>query len=358
MEKVEIIIIGAGVVGLATAKACAEAGKEVVIIEANANIGQGISSRSSEVIHAGLYYPSESLKAKFCVEGNRLLYSYCKQRRIPFKKVGKLVVAQAGQEPQLTALYQQAVKNSVEVEWLSGHQAQQIEPELQCSAAIYSPSTGIIDSHQYMLSLLADAEASGAMLALNCRVEKGELQPDGIKVTLADGAEVLAQRVINCAGLGAVNLAHSFPAQQKLPTAFLAKGNYFKLNGKAPFTHLVYPLPSEAGLGIHLTMNLNQQIRFGPDVEWVDNEEYLVQDSRCDRFYESIRQYWPNLPENSLSADYAGIRPKIVSSEQASVDFCIHNYQFENQVRLIHLFGIESPGLTASLAIANHLLKL
>lgn len=361
IEQTEAIVIGAGVIGLACARALAGRGIETLILEQHEDFGQETSSRNSEVIHAGLYYPSDTLKARFCVEGNRKLYDYCSTRGISYKRCGKLIVAtQEAQIAHLRKLQEQAIQNGVsDTCMLDRHEAQALEPTLHCVAALHSPSTGIVDSHALMLSLLGDAEAHGAVFSPHSTVRAIEARKGAIRLEVASGgAEMLLETglVINAAGLSAVALAHTIEgyAPSLVPSAYLAKGNYYALVGRSPFSHLVYPVPEEGGLGVHLTLDLGGQARFGPDVEWIDRVDYSVDPRRADRFYAEVRKYWPELPDDSLMPAYSGIRPKISGPGSPAADFLIQGPESHGIVGLVNLFGIESPGLTACLAIAEH----
>ncbi|WP_257305279.1 NAD(P)/FAD-dependent oxidoreductase [Geothrix campi] len=361
MERVDCIVIGAGVVGLALARHLALAGREVVVLEAEDRIGTGISSRNSEVIHAGLYYPAGSLKARLCVAGNRALYSFCKARRVDHRRCGKLIVAtDASQVDDLRKLRARAERNGVlDLQWLEGEDARLLEPQLHCAAALLSPSTGIVDSHGLMRALCLDAEAAGATVVLKSPVTGGLDTAEGLKVEVggAEPMSLLAERVFNCAGLGALALARTFvgirlQALPPLPRQF-AKGNYFSLAGAAPFSRLVYPLPDQNHLGVHLTLDLAGQARFGPDVEWIDHEDYDVDPRRAEGFYAEVRKYWPGLPAGSLQPAYAGIRPKLHGPGEFAPDFLIQREDAHGVPGLVNLFGIESPGLTACLALAE-----
>jgi len=359
METVDCIVIGAGVVGLATARALARAGREVVILEATSAIGQGVSSRSSEVIHAGIYYPTGLLKTRVCVAGRDMLYRFCEDFSVPHRRCGKLIVATSDAErPKLDAIRAQAEANGVsDLRPISVAEAHELEPALSCVAALLSPSTGIIDSHAYMAALLGDAEAHGAMLALNTPVLSGRVELDGIVVETG-GTEPMtlkAKLVVNAAGLGAQAVAASLrgmPAE-KIPPRHLAKGNYFSLAGRAPFSRLIYPIPEPGGIGVHLTLDTAWQARFGPDVEWIDALDYSVDPRRGDAFYAVIRRYWPGLDDGALQPAYAGIRPKIERPGGVTTDFMIQTAETHGIPSLVNLFGIESPGLTSSLAIAD-----
>ena len=361
MERVECIVVGAGVVGLALARRLSMEGREVVILEAEDRFGTGISSRNSEVIHAGIYYAPGSLKARLCVEGNRALYVYCQRRGVAHARCGKLIVAT---EPaQLAALEQIQAKaraNGVEeLRWLDRVEACRLEPRLRCVAALFSPSTGIVDSHGLMKALLQDAEAAGASLVLRSPFLRGWAVSGGLELEVggAEPMELRAEHVFNCAGLQAQTVAASIEGLRTdtLPPLRLAKGNYYGLAGQAPFTHLVYPVPEAAGLGVHLTLDLGGQARFGPDVEWVDRLDYDVDPARAEAFYGEIRRYWPELPEGALQPAYAGIRPKLQGPGEPAVDFLIQGPEAHGVPGLVNLLGIESPGLTACLALAEHL---
>jgi len=359
---VETIVAGAGVVGLATAAALARAGHETIVLERDKNIGQGVSSRNSEVIHAGIYYTPGSLKAKLCVLGKKLLYDYCNERNIAHKKTGKLIVATESSEIEaLSMLLQKASDNGVhDIEKITGKDAITMQPGLQCVAALNSPSTGIVDSHSFMLSLQADLESHEGSVVCHSEVSTIDKSGKFFTVTLTDGTSVSAKNIINSTGLQSVSLARTVIAADKTstPTARYAKGNYFKLAAPAPFNRLIYPAPVVGGLGIHLTIDLAGQKRFGPDVEWLNDESgstinYQVDPSRSRKFYTAIRKYWPDLPDNSLVPDYAGVRPKIEWPTAREVDFEISTERQHGVSGLVNLFGIESPGLTASLAIAE-----
>jgi L-2-hydroxyglutarate oxidase LhgO len=356
VEKLDAVVIGAGVVGLAIARALALAGREVVILESEDAIGTHTSSRNSEVIHAGIYYPKGSLKARSCVAGKELLYEYCVSHGVPHRRCGKLIVAtDEKQLDELKGIQAKAHANGVpDVVWMSRNQALALEPELRCVAALYSPSTGIIDSHALMLAYLGDAEAKGAMLALKSPLEKCEIVSDGFVLQ----ESIHAKTLVNSAGLKAPTVAKSikgYPAE-KAPGEFYAKGNYYSLNRRNPFSRLVYPVPEPGGLGVHVTLDLGGQARFGPDVEWVEKIDYDVDPRRADRFYAAIRRYWPGLPDASLSPGYAGIRPKTAGPKDPVPDFEIQGPRKHGVPGLVHLFGIESPGLTASLALAGMVL--
>jgi L-2-hydroxyglutarate oxidase LhgO len=361
MERVECIVIGAGVVGLALARRLALAGREVVVLEAEDRFGTGISSRNSEVIHAGIYYPAGSLKARLCVAGNHALYEYCAAHGVAHRRCGKLIVATDGDQVEdLQRLRARAEANGVlDLRWLSAEAAGELEPKLHCQAALISPSTGIIDSHGLMRALCLEAESHGASLVLRSPVLGGRRMPDGLELRVG-GAEpmtLLGQRVFNCAGLGALAFAHGVEGAHRktlppLPRRF-AKGNYYGLSGAAPFSRLVYPVPAQGGLGLHLTLDLAGQARFGPDVEWVDTETYEVDPRRADSFYAEVRKYWPDLPDGALQPAYAGIRPKLHGQGEAAPDFLLQREDTHGVPGLVNLLGIESPGLTACLALAE-----
>ncbi|HVY82854.1 MAG TPA: NAD(P)/FAD-dependent oxidoreductase, partial [Steroidobacteraceae bacterium] len=351
-----------GVIGLAIARALAQAGREVLILEAANSFGTETSSRNSEVIHAGIYYPRGSLKARFCVAGRDLLYEYCEAHGVAHRRCGKLIVATSeGQLAELAKIQAAAHANGVDLQLLSAAQACAMEPELRCVGALHSPSTGIVDSHAYMLSLLGDAERHGATLVCDSPVAGARVDGDHIVVQVpSTGTELRARWLINSAGLDAPALAQwieGFPAAH-VPRAYFAKGNYFTLAGRSPFSRLVYPVPEPGGLGVHLTLDLAGRARFGPDVQWVQTRDYSVDPKRSERFYGAVRSYWPALPDGALEPAYAGMRPKISGPGEPNADFRIDGPAVHGVPSVINLFGIESPGLTASLAIAAHVASL
>jgi L-2-hydroxyglutarate oxidase LhgO len=358
-EPIDCIVIGAGVVGLAVARALALAGREVIILEAANMIGSETSSRNSEVIHAGIYYPQGSVKAQTCVAGKWALYDYCASHHIPHRRCGKLIVATSdAQIETLRGIQQKAANNGVDdLIWLSPAEVHELEPAIHCVAALRSPSTGIIDSHSLMLAYLGDAENAGAMLALLSPVRSGEILDNGIALDV-DGDEpmgLLANCVVNSAGLYAGEIAHGIKGlpQDSIPPHYYAKGNYYTLAMRSPFNSLIYPVPEAAGLGVHVTIDLAGQARFGPDVEWIDSINYDVDPHRAEVFYDAVRSYWPQLPDGALQPGYAGIRPKLQAPGEAAADFVIQGPQVHGVPGLVNLYGIESPGLTASLAIAE-----
>lgn len=361
---IECVIAGAGIIGLAVAREMALAGHEVLLIEAAGAIGTGISSRNSEVIHAGIYYPPGSLKAQLCVEGRHQLYAYCESRGVSTRRLGKLIVAtDPSQVAGLGALLERGLANGVEdLRPLDQQQAQALEPELACIAALYSPSTGIVDSHALMLALQGDAEAAGATVAFHTPLLSARITIDGFLLALGGTAQMSlsCRRLINATGLQAPALARRIEglASQSVPDDYLCKGNYFSLSGWAPFRHLVYPAPEAAGLGIHMTLDLAGQARFGPDVEWIKELDYRVDPARVEAFYPAIRKYWPGLPDRSLHTDYSGIRPKISAPGEPARDFVISSEADHGVPGLINLFGIESPGLTSCLALAGRVRQL
>ncbi|MGQ0511088.1 MAG: NAD(P)/FAD-dependent oxidoreductase [Betaproteobacteria bacterium] len=357
MDSIECVVVGAGVVGLAIARALALQGREVVILESGDAIGTHTSSRNSEVIHAGIYYPQGSLKARACVDGRERLYRYCVERGIPHRRSGKLIVAtDQAQVAELEGIQAKAHANGVtDVVWMSREQAVALEPELRCAAALYSPSTGIVDSHALMLAYLGDAESAGAMLALKSPLERAVVSGEGFELSVAGADPIRCRVLVNSAGLTAPSVARrieGYPAALA-PGEFYAKGNYYSLSRRAPFSRLIYPVPEPGGLGVHITLDLAGQARFGPDVEWIDRIDYSVDPGRSARFYAAIRRYWPGLPEGALSPGYAGIRPKTAGPSDPAPDFLIQGHDTHGIPGLVHLFGIESPGLTASLALAD-----
>ena len=363
MEQVDCVVVGAGVIGLAVARALAQSGREVLLLEAESAIGTQTSARNSEVIHAGIYYTPGSLKAHLCVRGKALLYAYCAERGVAQRACGKLIVATTtAQAAALNDIEARAVANGVyDLVGLTRAQAQAREPALECVAALYSPSTGIVDSHTLMLSLLADLEAAGGVLALNSPLAQAKCAPGAIDLVATDGTQLRARSVVNAAGLLAPALAARFaclPSQQ-VPTPYYAKGSYFSLAGRSPFSHLIYPVPVAAGLGVHLTLDLGGQARFGPDVQWVDGPDDLeVDPQRGEAFYAEVRKYWPGLADGTLLPAYAGIRPKISGPGQPAADFCIQGPQDHGVPGLVNLFGMESPGLTSCLAIGDYVADL
>ena len=359
METVDCIVVGAGVVGIACARALAQAGREVIVLERAEAIGTETSSRNSEVIHAGIYYPAGSLMARLCVQGRRQLYAYCRERGVAHRNCGKLIVAtSAEEETLLPGILARAEANGVEgMRLINAAHANDLEPNLSCTAALLSPTTGIVDSHAFMLALQGDAETAGAAFAFHSPVLSGRVRGDRIEVDVG-GAEPITLRcrtLINSAGLHAPGLARSLAGmpEELVPTPYYAKGSYFTLAGRSPFSRLIYPVPVAGGLGVHLTVDLGGQARFGPDVEWIDEIDYTVDPRRAEVFYAAVRRYWPGLPDGALQPGYAGVRPKIVPPSVAKQDFVIQGPDEHGLPGLVNLFGIESPGLTASMAIAG-----
>ena len=362
VDTVDCVVIGAGVVGLAVARELAQRGLETIVLEAEADIGTGTSSRNSEVIHAGIYYPAGSLKARLCRMGRVLLYRFCRDHGVEYRQCGKLIVAAAEHErATFEGIVAAATANEVtDLRWLTRAEARAREPELECRFALYSPSTGIVDSHGFMLALRGDLEAAGGAIAFRSAVSGGRCDPRGIRLYISDEVELRARRVINCAGLQAQAVACALDGLNArwIPPLYLAKGNYYVLQGKCPFSHLIYPVPEAGGLGTHLTLDLGGQGRFGPDVEWVERIDYRVDSRRAERFYAAIRAYWPALPDGALMPGYAGIRPKLQAQGGTPADFLIQGPETHGVAGLVNLFGIESPGLTAALAIAEHVATL
>ncbi|MFT4095584.1 MAG: NAD(P)/FAD-dependent oxidoreductase [Rhodoblastus sp.] len=361
MEKIDVAIVGAGVIGLAVARAFAMAGREVLVLEAADAIGTQTSSRNSEVIHAGIYYPPGSLKARLCVEGREKLYRYCEDRGVPHKRLGKLIVAtEEGHQVRLARIAEGARACGVDdLRALTRAEAVTLEPELACKAALLSPSTGIVDSHALMLALQGDAEAGGAQIAFHTRVLAGKVDEDGVALATRsdDGGELAlkARLVVNAAGHGAIPLARALDGMPEahIPRQFFARGCYFSMARRSPFSRLVYPVPVDGGLGVHLTLDMGGAARFGPDVEWIEGLDYTVDSARANAFYAEIRRYWPGLDDGALQPAYAGIRPKISGQGELAADFWIEGPRDHGVAGLVNLFGIESPGLTASLAIAD-----
>ncbi len=368
MDHVDAIVIGAGAVGLAVGRALARSGRETIVAEALTAIGQGVSSRNSEVIHAGLYYTPGSLKARLCVRGKELLYELCESHGVGYRNCGKLVVACSDAEiSALRALQDRAFANGVPVQWLDQHEAQALEPALRCTAALLSPTTGIVDSHGFMLALQGDLENAGGMVALGSAVHSVILARGGDAhvVRLADGSEVAASLVVNAASLHACALARRFEGLDArfVPREHFAKGSYYALSGRAPFSRLIYPAPADAWLGVHLTLDLGGQAKFGPDFEWLDAHspqeiDYTVDLRRADGFYAEVRRYWPGLANGALQPSYSGVRPKIHGPGETAPDFRLDGPLLHGVPGLVNLFGIESPGLTSALAIAEDVVAL
>lgn len=364
MYKVDAVVVGAGIVGLVIARSLAMRGREVLVLERERGIGQITSSRNSEVIHAGLYYEPGSLKARFCVEGRRALYQYCTERAIPHRRCGKLVVATAPDEDEaLEALYKRACANGVEeIELVGASQLRALEPELRGTSALLSATTGIIDAHALMLACQGDAENAGANVLCRTPLIGGTIGESSILLRTGgdEPAALEATLVVNAAGLAAWDVSGSLEGLEvaSIPPRHLAKGSYFSMSGRAPFHRLIYPVPMQGGLGIHLTFDLGGQVRFGPDVEWVNTIDYRVDPARGEVFYDAIRRYWPGLPDGALTPDYAGIRPRTQGRLEPAGDFVIQGPQETGHPSYVALYGIDSPGLTASLAIADHVARL
>jgi L-2-hydroxyglutarate oxidase LhgO len=364
MDHIECVVIGAGVVGLAVARSLAQSGRETVVFEAAQAIGTLTSSRNSEVIHAGIYYPRGSLKARLCVAGRDLLYRYCASHGVGFNRCGKFIVATTdAQTAKLSAIETGARLNGVEdVQWLDKPEALRLEPELRCVAALWSPSTGIVDSHALMLALQADLESLGGRVVLGAPVQRGQCGSNAIRLSVGQDAlfDLEASLVVNCAGLDAPRIARNLNGLnvETIPELYFAKGSYYGVEGRVPFRRLIYPVPEDGGLGVHLTLDLAGRARFGPDVEWVADIDYRVDPTRADGFYTAIRAYWPALPAGSLRPDYAGIRPKLQGAGSAAQDFMIQGSASHGVPGLINLYGIESPGLTAALALGDYVAAL
>jgi L-2-hydroxyglutarate oxidase LhgO len=363
VDEVECVVVGAGVVGLATARALALAGHEVLVLERAYTIGFETSSRNSEVIHGGLYYPAGSLKARCCVAGRQRLYAYCRDRGVPHAQIGKLIVA--AEESEIAGVERIAVAaraNGVDdLQWLSATQAQRLEPEVRCVAALLSPSTGIVDSHALMLAFEGEAEATGAMVVLRAPVLRGRVHHDGFHLSIGgeEPSEVRCRVLVNAAGLYAPALAHTILGipRETIPPAFFCRGVYFTVVGRAPFRRLVYPVPPPGGLGVHITLDLAGQARFGPDVEWISEVDYAVDPARGEAFYVAIRAYWPGLRDGALQPGYAGVRPKISGPSEPAADFIVQGPEVHGIPGLVNLYGIESPGLTAALPLADEVVE-
>ncbi len=364
MERVQCIVVGAGVVGLAVARALASRGREVVVLESESHIGTGVSSRNSGVIHAGIYYEKHSLKARVCVQGKHALYRFCEEHGVSHARIGKLVVAtDAAQLPALQKLRERARDNGVDdLEYLTPAEVKTMEPAVRCAGALLSPSTGVIDVHEYMLALQGEAERYGAVVALGTPCIGATIHADGLRVEAggADPMSLSCDSLVNCAGLGAQTVARGIPglAADTIPPLHPAKGNYFYLTGPCPFRRLIYPMPDAAWLGVHVGLDLAGRCKFGPDMHWVDELDYDVDESQADDFCASIRRYWPELPDGALQPDYAGIRPKIYAKGQAARDFIVQGPDEHGVPGLVNLYGIESPGLTSAIAIGDYVAAL
>lgn len=364
MEQIDTVVIGAGAVGLAIARRLSLDGHECLVLERETAIGQGVSSRNSEVIHAGIYYAEGSLKGRLCVSGKSMLYAFCEKFGVGFRRCGKIIAATSLDDlDELERIKKKASNNGVaDLKDLDQGEIQALEPEICAVGGLLSPSTGIVSAHEYMLALQGEVEAHGGAVSAQSEVtqivfEQGRYR---ISVSIGDQKEPFhfsANRIVNAAGLGATRVANSIVGlpQARIPNMFFCRGNYFSMSGKNPFNHLIYPVPpkSGAGLGIHATIDLGDQVKFGPDVEYIDSERYDVNSSRLQSYYSAIRQYFPGLKEGSLSPSYAGIRPKIQGPDELPKDFIIQEESTAGFPGLVNLFGIESPGLTASLAIAD-----
>lgn len=359
MHDIDTIIIGAGAVGLAVARRLARAGCEVLVLEAEDDIGTGISSRNSEVIHAGIYYAAGSLMARLCVSGRDMLYAYCESRGVPYRRCGKLIVATDDDENiRLAAIRDRAAVNGVtDLREISATEARKLEPALACAGALLSPSTGIFNAHAFMLALSGEIEDAGGAIALRTPFQRATPGEGGfiVQVGGAEPMQLRGRRLVNSAGLAAPLVAGAIDAMpaKLVPERYFARGNYFALSGRSPFSRLIYPVPVPGGLGVHLTLDMGGQARFGPDVEWIDTISYDVDPARAESFYPAIRRYWPGLADGALTPAYAGIRPKIVPPDVAVQDFVIQGPQAHGIAGLVNLFGIESPGLTAALSIAD-----
>jgi L-2-hydroxyglutarate oxidase LhgO len=361
--ETDCVVIGAGVVGLAIARAFALQGRDTILLEACETIGTGTSSRNSEVIHSGLYYAPGSLKAALCVRGKHLLYEHCERRRVHHRRLGKLIVAVSdGEVPTLEKYAERAAMNGVELRWLSAREASNLEPDIRCVAALFSPSTGIIDSHDLMVSLLADFEGAGGTLVLRTPVMSAERTAAGLKIRTGGSqpAWLQAKHVVNCAGLDAQSVAAAIDGHraEAIPPLYHAIGHYFTFAGRSPFRHLIYPVPEAGGLGVHVTLDMAGRTRFGPDVSWRGERDFRFDESRAARFAAAIKRYFPSLPDGSLQPGYTGIRPKLCGPDGPEQDFLIQTEGAHGVPGLINLFGIESPGLTACLAIAEHVVSM
>ena len=360
--QAQTVVIGAGVVGLAIARELAQGGRSVLVLESGDRFGEGVSSRNSEVVHGGLYYPEQSLKAELCVEGRQRLYEFCRSRQVPFRKCGKWIVAGHSEIGRLQQIQDQARRNGVHLELLSGQALAQRLPNVIADAALYSPETGIVDSHALMLSLLGELEDAGGQLVCQAPVLGVDSRSGKYRLQVGGGepCSLVAEEVVNSAGLGAVTLANHWEGmpREQIPIQHYARGVYFSYSGRHPFQSLIYPVPEPGGLGIHLTLDMAGQARFGPDVQWIDAPDYSVQPDRAAAFASSVSRWWPDLDPNRLQPAYAGVRPKIHGPDQSFADFGLQGPDSHGLAGVVQLFGIESPGLTASLAIATRVAKM
>ncbi len=359
LPDLETVVIGGGAIGLAVARALAMAGQELTLLEQHGGLGQETSSRNSGVIHAGIYYPPGSLRARFCVDGKRLLYAFLEQHGVPHRRLGKLLVATSEADlPKLAQYAATARRNCVnDVQTLTSAEARALEPEVRCAGALLSPSTGLIDAPAFAMALAGEAEAHGAQVLLRNKVHEIHRSGDGlISLSLADGATFTCRNLVVAAGLGASELAATmtFPGQYRPPRTYYARGRWYALKGKSPFQRLIYPMPHGSWLGTHSTLDMAGRCKFGPDIDWIDNIDYRFDESAEAAFYAAIRAYWPALPDGALTPDSTGIRPKLSRQGEPVADFAIHGPKEHGVPGLVMLFGIESPGLTASLAIAEH----
>lgn len=357
MATVDAVVIGAGAVGLAVARHLAQAGFGCVVLERHAGVGEETSSRNSEVIHAGIYYPKNSHKAVLCVRGREMLYDYCRSKSIGHRRCGKIIVAREDQRAQLTLLAEQAAKNGVaDLRWLDKAEVAELEPAVAADIALLSPSTGIVDSHEYMLALIADIESADGHVATRSNFLEAKAEGSHFNVTIETEEtryELRTRFLVNAGGLAATEVASRIGDTVASRRTYYAKGSYFSYRGASPFSRLVYPLPEAAGLGIHATLDLSGRVRFGPDVEWIDNIETQVDPEKRDKFVAAIGRYWPDVVRDRLEPDYAGVRPKLSPAGAPAGDFVIEGPADHGVRGLVNLFGIESPGLTASLALAE-----
>ena len=365
MDSLDAVVIGAGVVGLAVARALALGGREVIVLERRTRVGEETSSRNSGVIHAGIHYPPNSLKARLCIRGKELLYAYCREKSIGHRRCGKLIVAlNEAQHAGLEAIRARGLNSGVDdLTVLNPAAAAALEPEVRCTSALLSPSTGIIDSHGLMTALQGDLERAGGDVGRLCEFVRGRVERRGFRLEIRSAGEpvrVNAETLVNAAGLYAAEVAGNIAGLEPrhIPRIRYAKGNYFVYRGRHPFRRLVYPLPEPGGLGVHVTLDLSGQARFGPDVQWVDAPEYAVDESRLGRFFEAVRAYWPGVNRDRLAPGYAGVRPKLVGPGEPAGDFVIQGPEVHRIPGLVNLYGIESPGLTAALAIAERVAEL
>lgn len=357
---IDVVVIGAGVVGLAVAHACVQQGRSVWVLEQAERAGEGVSSRNSGVIHAGLYYTPGSLKARLCLRGRDLMYAFCEKRGVPYRRCGKYVVANhAAELPELEALARRSAENGVVVRWVDRDEARREEPEIECVAALDSPDSGIVEVPEFVMALIGGIERDDSRVLCEVPVASIRCETEAFVIETARGESLRCRQIVNAAGLEATALAARIEDFDRgfIPRMHLAAGHYYSLRGRAPFRKLIYPLPEPSGLGVHLGFDLAGRARFGPDVRWVDEVDYGFDDSQREAFYKGVRRWWPGLADDALAPDFVGIRPKLSGPGEAAADFVIQDEATHRVPGLVNLFGIDSPGLTSSLAIGEEVAR-